>query len=371
MRTEIVVEAPGRINLIGEHTDYNEGFVLPGAIDKTIQQRIKVNGSETSCRLNSAHFNESIYIDLNKVTLNDKSWANYLIGILVEIKKDTDKLSGFDCSFNGNIPLGGGVSSSSALQVSFIFALNELFELGYSKIEMAKICQAADHNFIGMRGGIMDQFTILHGQADQLMLLDCRSLEHKFYPVSFGDYQLLLLNTNVAHSLADTEYNTRRAECEAGVELLKASHPDIISLRDVSLAQLAKAQDLLSPVIYNRCHHVITENQRTLQAAKLLQQGNVEALGKLIYHSHNSLRHAYEVSCEELDFLVDYSSKLDYVAGCRMMGGGFGGCTIGLVNRERREEYISLLSEAYEDRFTKDLTPLEVELKAGARILEK
>lgn len=365
---QIKVAAPGRINLIGEHTDYNDGFVLPGAIDRTIQQNIIQNGTNETCRLHSVHYNESISFELSNINQSQKQWANYLLGVVVEIEKRSDKLKGFDCSFDGDIPIGGGVSSSSALQVSFVFALNELFELGFSKIEMAIVCQDADHNFIGMKGGIMDQFASLHGREDQVMLLDCRSLEYQYFPLELGKYQLLLLNTNVAHSLADSEYNTRRAECEEGVEQLREIYPQITSLRDINEKQLLSAKNHLDNIIYNRCHHVVMENRRTIKATECMTSGRTAELGHLIYASHESLSLDYEVSCVELDFLVEHSIGLDYVLGSRMMGGGFGGCTISLVEKSKVKEYIQLSSEVYRERFSLDLTPLEVKVAGGATV---
>ena len=366
---QITTQAPGRINIIGEHTDYNDGFVLPAAIDKIVRQTISKNGNESGCKLTSEHFGESIQFDLKNIKSSEKGWANYLLGVVVELQKRSNKLGGFDCKFGGNVPLGGGVSSSSALQVSFVFALNELFGLGFSKIEMAKICQDADHNFTGVRGGIMDQFTSLHGIKNQVMLLDCRSLEYQYFPLDLGDYQLLLLNTNVSHSLADSDYNTRRSECEAGVEIIQKEFPNVTHLRDVSTEQLFDFKSKLPETVFRRCHHVVTEDVRTLKATEAMKNGNFQLLGELMYASHESLTTDYEVSCPELDFLVDFSKDKNYVLGSRMMGGGFGGCTISLVEKSKIKVFIAAAEVAYREKFGKDLTPMEVTIEDGAKVV--
>ncbi len=369
MQQIVRTQAPGRINIIGEHTDYNDGFVLPAAIDLTITQTLKVNGSDYTVNLISKNFGASFQFDLRDFKKVPSGWQNYLMGVVSEVQKKRKKLTGFDCEFGGNIPIGGGVSSSSALQVSFLYALNKAFDLNFSKIEMAKITQQADHNFIGMMGGIMDQFSILHGKKNQVMLLDCRSLEYQYFPLELGSYQILLLNTNVSHSLADSEYNTRRAECESGVEILQKSGLGISKLRDVSPKQIVAAKDILPANVYDRCTHVVQENQRTLEATKALNNGNIKRLGELMYVSHASLTDLYKVSCSELDFLVDQSKTQDYVLGSRMMGGGFGGCTISIVEKSRVNEFIDFSAKAYQEKFGKDLTPLQVKIGEGAKVL--
>ena len=366
----VETKAPGRINLIGEHTDYNDGFVLPAAINLSITHKLKKNGSENLCNLKSLNFGESFQFDLENLEKQPNGWQNYLLGVVAEVQKEGKKLTGFDCEFGGDIPIGGGVSSSSALQVGFLIALNEVFELQFSKIKMAQITQKADHNFIGMMGGIMDQFTILHGKESQALLLDCRSLEYEYFPVELGEYEILLLNTNVAHSLADSEYNTRRAECEKGVELLNTQGGNFSKLREVTQTQIEMAKEILPPVVFNRCRHVILENSRTLKAAQALKNHNFTSLGALMYASHQSLSNLYEVSCPELDFLVEIAKTKKYVLGSRMMGGGFGGCTISILNKSMKHEFIETSAKAYKEKFGLDLTPLEVKIGAGASIEE-
>lgn len=369
MQKQITTQAPGRINIIGEHTDYNDGFVLPAAIDLVITQNLKTNGTDFTVNLISTNYGETFQFDLRDFKKVPSGWRNYLMGVVSEVQKKGKALKGFDCEFGGNIPLGGGVSSSSALQVSFLYALNEVFDLNFSKIEMVKITQLADHNFIGMMGGIMDQFSILHGKKNQVMLLDCRLLEYQYFPLELGNYQVLLLNTNVSHSLADSEYNTRRSECETGVEILQKTGLEITKLRDVSPKQILASKGILPPNIYDRCTHVVKENQRTLEATKALNNGNIKRLGELMYGSHTSLSDLYKVSCDELDFLVDQSKLKDYVLGSRMMGGGFGGCTISIVEKASVNEFIYFSAKAYQEKFGKDLTPLEVKVSDGAKVI--
>lgn len=369
MQKSIITQAPGRINIIGEHTDYNDGFVLPAAIDLVITQNLKTNGTNFTVNLISSNFGETFLFDLRNFKKLPSGWQNYLMGVVSEVQKAGKKLSGFDCEFGGNIPLGGGVSSSSALQVSFLLALNEAFDLNFSKIEMVKLTQRADHNFIGMMGGIMDQFSILHGKKDHVMLLDCRSLEYKYFPLELGDYQVLLLNTNVSHSLADSAYNTRREECEYGVTKLRDKGLNINSLRDIDLSDLDAHKSAFPKNVYARCQHVVNENKRTLEATQAMTEGNVKRLGELMYDSHESLTNLYKVSCPELDFLVDQAKTKDFVLGGRMMGGGFGGCTISIVEKARVNEFIDHSAKAYREKFGKDLTPLEVKVGDGASVV--
>ena len=369
MQKTITAQAPGRINIIGEHTDYNDGFVLPAAIDLVIKQRLTTNGTDFTVNLISSHFGETFSFDLRDFKKVSSGWQNYLMGVVSEVQRLGKRITGFDCEFGGNIPLGGGVSSSSALQVSFLLALNEAFDLKFSKIEMAKITQKADHNFIGMMGGIMDQFSILHGKKNHVMLLDCRSLEYEYFPLDLGNYQVLLLNTNVSHSLADSEYNTRRSECELGVGILKKSGLEIEKLRDVTSQQVVSAKSILPPNVYDRCTHVINENRRTLEATKALKNGNIKRLGELMYASHKSLSVLYKVSCPALDFLVEQAKTKAFVLGSRMMGGGFGGCTISIVEKSKMEEFINFSAKAYQEKFSKELTPLKVKVSDGAKIL--
>ena len=361
----IRVKAPGRINIIGEHTDYNDGYVLPGAIDKAITVLIETNGTERHCEVKAANLDETCQFSLDNLRPSEQGWSNYITGVVSELQALGAKLSGFKATFSGDVPIGGGMSSSAALECSFAFALNALFELGLDRWELIRAAQRAEHNFVGTRCGIMDQFSSVMGKKEQVMLLDCRSLDFTYLPCNLGAYQLLLLNTNVSHSLATSAYNTRREECESGVALLQQQFPEVKSLRDVSTSMLKEVITQLPDNIAQRCRHVVSENERVLAAAAALQQGNLEQLGALMYASHDSLQRDYEVSCPELDFLVEQTRSRPYVLGSRMMGGGFGGCTINLLEQRHVADFVTELSTAYRQQFGLELTPYTVSIENG------
>lgn len=365
----IQVRAPGRINIIGEHTDYNEGYVLPGAIDKAVTVKIQSNATAHRVHLKAANLNEGFQFDLNNFGPSDQAWANYILGVVHELKELGATLSGFDAVFEGDVPIGSGMSSSAALECSFAFALNSLFQLGFDRWTLIKAAQRAEHNFVGTKCGIMDQFSSVMGKKNQVMLLDCRSLEFEYLPCALGNYQLVLLNTNVSHSLADSAYNTRREECESGVELLQEQFPAIQSLRDVSMDRLEQGLSRLPFKIAQRCKHVVSENARVIEAAAALKKSDFETLGRLMYASHHSLQHDYEVSCPELDFLVDRTRYQPQVLGSRMMGGGFGGCTLNLVEQDQLPHFLEEMAKDYYQEFGVDLTPYEVNIEDGARVI--
>ncbi len=369
MLKAVSVQAPGRINIIGEHTDYNDGFVLPAAIDKKLTVHMHRNGTNSAANIHDRKRQKTFSFDLQNFSPREKGWHNYIMGVVHEMQKMGAEIQGFDAEFEGNVPIGGGMSSSAALECSFAFALNELFDLGLGQWQLIKASQMAEHNFVGIKCGIMDQFASIMGRKDQVMLLDCRSLEYKYFPIELGNYQLLLLNTNVSHSLASSEYNTRRSECEEGVAILKNKQPGITNLRDVTLEQVIANKGKMPEHIFRRCHHVVSENKRVLDATQALLDGNFAGLGELMYQSHFSLQNDYEVSCPELDFLVQETLSKDYVPGGRMMGGGFGGCTINVVEKSKAGEYVEQVSESYRNRFGIDLTPYEVSIEDGAKAI--
>ncbi len=369
MLENITVQAPGRINIIGEHTDYNEGFVLPAAIDKKLTVRMKRNGLASTANLLDFKRQQSFSFDLQHFTPLKKGWHNYVMGVVHELQQLGASISGFDAEFEGNVPIGAGMSSSAALECSFAVALNELFGLGFDKWQLIKASQMAEHHFAGIKCGIMDQFASVMGKKDRVMLLDCRSLAFEYFPLELDNYQILLLNSNVSHSLASSEYNTRRAECEEGVAFLKKEHPGIASLRDVTIEQVVAGIDKLPEHIFRRCHHVVSENQRVLDATKALSDKNPSALGDLMYQSHFSLQNDYDVSCPELDFLVQQTLGKDYVLGSRMMGGGFGGCTINIIEKSRLEEFTEQIAKNYRQQFGTDLTPIQVSIEDGAKTI--
>lgn len=355
----VIIESPGRINIIGEHTDYNNGFVLPTAIDKKIRFKFKKNHSLHNCHVYSKNFEAGFAINLAHIEPSENQWENYILGVLHEIQKLTDKVQGFDCVLKSDIPIGSGISSSAALECGVAFGLNELFELGLSKKTIVELSQRAEHNFVGTKCGIMDQFASVMSKKGHVILLDCESLEFEYVPIKIEPYKILLLNTNVTHSLASSEYNARRKECETGIAIIKQKYSEVNSLRDVSEGMLKEFKTVLPPKVFDRCTYVIEEKTRVLKAVEALKNNQLNVLGDLMYETHNGLRDLYEVSCPELDFLVEFSKKYKEIIGARMMGGGFGGCTINIINSENIEGFESEVSKAYFDKFNKKLSTFE------------
>lgn len=361
-----IFASPGRVNLIGEHTDYNGGFVLPGAIDKVIAVAIKPNNLD-KIRAFSIDLNDSAEISFSEKP--SKQWARYIYGVVSEITKKGLKVSGFDCVFGGNVPLGAGLSSSAALEIAFGFALNTIFNLGLTKFDLAKIGQAAEHNAVGVRCGIMDQFASVFGQKGNLLQLDCRSLEYELVPFNPEGYRVVLLDTQVKHSLASSEYNIRRAECEAGVATVKSKYTNVELLRDVTMDMLNEFKDILPESTYRRCSYVIEENQRLLDACAALKSSDYETFGNRIYGSHEGLSKKYNVSCDELDFLVDIARNKGAL-GSRMMGGGFGGCTINLIKDDLYEAFVAEARSKYMVTFGKEPRVYEVHISQGSHNIQ-
>lgn len=361
----LVYRSPGRINLLGEHTDYNHGLVLPASINKEIIFAIGKNNTYSTCNLFAYDLSESYSFDLNKLYRGRTSWPNYIKGVIAEIYKNGKGIAGFDMVFGGNIPLGAGLSSSAALECGTATALNDLFELSFEKIELIKIAQLAEHNYVGVMCGIMDQFASIMGKAKSAFKLDCRTLEYSYFPLELKQYQIILCNTQVKHSLASSEYNTRKLECEEGVEIIKKELRGVTNLRDVSIEQIVSFKNRMPDNIFSRCSYVIEENERVQQATNALELNNIEALGKLMYCTHKGLKTKYEVSCPELDFLVDITKDLDYVAGSRMMGGGFGGCTINLVKRDYVNDFKEVILIEYEKKFNVEAEIYNIEITNG------
>lgn len=350
-KPQIQVDSPGRINLIGEHTDYNEGFVMPTAIDKKIYLKFRKNETKDLCRIFSVTFDKGFEINLESNFSKTYGWEDYLLGVITELQKLGCKLQGFDCIIESKLPLGAGISSSAALECGFASGLNKLFELGLSKLEIVKLSQRAENNFVGSNCGIMDQFASIMSKKDHVILLDCKNLESHFISANFKNCSLLLLNTKVSHNLAESDYNNRRMDCENAVAVMKNELPEINSLRDIDFEILESYKGKLEPKIYQRCLFVLKENERVLNSAEALKSGDLHLFGKHMYASHEGLQYNYEVSCPELDFLVDFSRAKDYIYGARMMGGGFGGCTINLIEDNKIDNYISEALEAYQEKF--------------------
>ncbi|MBC6698053.1 galactokinase [Hymenobacter puniceus] len=366
----LLVRAPGRVNLIGEHTDYNNGFVLPAAINKEIVYAVGLNGL-SKARLFSLDKGEAHELQLAGEPMQPGNvlWANYLAGVVAQLQRRGVAVPGFDCVFGGNIPMGAGMSSSAALECGLAFALNELLHLNLSGLELARISQLAEHEFAGVQCGIMDQFASLFGQPGQVVRLDCRSLDYQYFPFDSTAYHLVLCNSGVKHSLASSEYNTRRQECERGVAVLNQYYPQVLSLRDATLEQLAQHQQELGDVVYRRCRYVVQENQRVIEACQHLAAGDMVAFGQQMYASHAGLRDDYQVSCAELDVLVQIAQANPAVLGSRMMGGGFGGCTINLLPAAAVPEFIASTAAAYEQHVGRPLETYQTTIVGGVSVV--
>jgi galactokinase len=357
-----VFRSPGRINILGEHTDYNEGFVLPAAIDKSIYVAI-TKRTDKEVNLFAVDFNENFTTDTNNIKPVPIQWPNYILGVVDQLQKQGHTIGGFNLVIDGDIPIGAGLSSSAAVECAVIFALNEIFELGLSRIQMVPLAQKAEHVFAGVNCGIMDQFASMFGKKNNAIKLDCRSLEYEYVPINLSGYTIILFNTNVKHNLASSEYNTRRKQCEEGVSIIAQNRPAVKSLRDVNMEMLKDYVQGVDSLIYKRCKYVVEENERLLDACDYLKKGDIKALGVKMYQTHHGLQFDYEVSCKELDFLVDYVKSNEAVAGARMVGGGFGGCTINLIKENAVEELVDRISAAYlkEMNMTLSVYPVSVE----------
>ena len=360
----------GRINLIGEHTDYNGGFVFPGAIDKGMMAEIRLNGTDR-VRVYSVDLEDSAEFGFREEDAPSASWARYVFGVCREIiKRCGDVLKGFDAAFAGDVPLGAGMSSSAALESTFAFALNDMLELGIDKFELARIGQSTEHNYCGVNCGIMDQFASIFGKAGSLIRLDCRSMEYKYFPFHPKGYRLVLLDSVVKHELASSAYNKRRASCESVVAAVKAAgHPWVEFLRDVTPAMLEQVRGSVPSEDYMRAEYVIEEIQRVLDVCDALERDDYETVGAKMYETHHGMSKLYEVSCPELDFLNDLARECG-VTGSRVMGGGFGGCTINLVKDSLYDEFIAKAVREYAARFGHDPKVYPVVISDGARKLE-
>ncbi|MEK6475983.1 galactokinase [Catalinimonas sp. 4WD22] len=363
-----LVRSPGRVNLIGEHTDYNEGFVLPAAINKDMIFALAPN-DHPRCRVYSYDMRESVDFDPEAFQPSEHAWVNYILGIIDQLQKQGLSVKGFDCVFGGDIPRGAGMSSSAALECGLATALNHIFEFGLDKQSIAKLSQRAENEYVGVQCGIMDQFANLFGQRHQVIKLDCRTLEYEMIPFKISGHKIVLLDTNISHSLASSEYNTRRQQCEEGVQRLKEQELKINSLRDVDIDTLTRFRTMMDEVVYRRCRYIIEENARVEEACRLLQNDDLVGFGQKMYESHDGLRSDYEVSCEELDFLVDQTRDNESVLGARMMGGGFGGCTINLVKEEALAEMTMDIEQEYQQRFRRELKVYIGDIVNGTEVM--
>jgi galactokinase len=366
--TGTVYASPGRINLIGEHTDYNGGFVFPGAVDKGIIAEIKPNGTN-KVRAYSIDLKDKIEFGLNEEDKPRTSWAKYIFGVCREMIKRGVDVQGFDTAFAGDVPLGAGMSSSAALESTYAYALNELFgDNKINKFELAKAGQATEHNYVGVNCGIMDQFASIFGKAGSLIRLDCRSLEYQYFPFNPTGYRLVLIDSVVKHELASSAYNKRRQSCENVVATLQKKHPHVQFLRDANLSMLEEVKDEVSAEDYMRAEYVIEEIQRVLDVCDALEIADYETVGRKMYETHHGMSKLYEVSCEELDFLNDLAKECG-VTGSRVMGGGFGGCTINLVKDELYDGFITKAREAFTAKFGRVPKVYDVVISDGSRKL--
>ncbi|EZH75054.1 galactokinase [Aquimarina atlantica] len=352
--------SPGRINLIGEHTDYNEGFVFPAAINKGIVSGIQKNNAML-CSVYAIDTNEVLEFSLqNMQPIKNGGWKNYVLGVVAEILKRDKTIYNFDLVFAGNIPLGAGLSSSAALENSVVFGLNEVFELGLTKKEMIYISQQAEHNYVGVQCGIMDQYASMFGKEGNALLLDCRNLKATYFSVDFKEYDIVLINTNVKHSLAESAYNERRSVCEAVAKRL-----EVPVLRDATYEALFAIKEEINQDHYQKALFIIQENERVLKAAIALEKKDYVTFGELLFESHNGLQNQYNVSCTELDFLIDQARQNPDVLGARMMGGGFGGCTINIIKKGTADVFIDTIAPLYHKQFNKTLSRYDIHIAQG------
>ena len=358
----------GRINLIGEHTDYNGGYVFPGAIDKGIIAEIALNGSDKVCAF-SLDMDEYVEFGLNEEDKPHQSWACYLFGVCRETIKRGGKVAGFNTVFAGDVPLGAGLSSSAALESTYAFAINELNGNGIDRFELAKIGQSTEHNYCGVKCGIMDQFASCFGREGSLIRLNCKTLEYKYFPFNPKGYKLVLVDSCVKHELASSAYNKRRQSCENAAAAIRKNHPEVEFLSDAKRLWLDEVRSDIPQEDFLRAEYVIGEVQRVLDVCDALERADYETVGELMYQTHFGLSHLYEVSCEELDFLNKLARKME-VTGSRVMGGGFGGCTINLVNEELYQDFVDAAIEKFTQKFGHAPKIYDVVISDGARKLQ-
>jgi galactokinase len=399
----VVVKSPGRINLIGEHIDYNHGFVLPAAIDKYIEVAIGKR-NDGAIHMVALDLGETIIVPTHNLKPHTTIWVNYIIGVVDQVfnsignnlatvnnnlfSNETNLAAGFNISVQGNIPLGAGLSSSAALECAVLFAINEMYGLSFTKMEMALMAQSAEHKFAGVKCGLMDMFASLHGQKNKAILLDCASLAFTYYPMELKEYSIVLFDTQIKHALASSEYNTRRLECEQGLNIIQEKYSSVKSFRDISLEQVKecliswdipknkmneykiqeKSTKVSASKVYERCKYVVEEIARVQLAVNDLQKGDMQAFGKKMFETHEGLSKLYEVSCPELDFLVEAVAHNENVLGARMMGGGFGGCTINIIKTSAVEAITKELSAKYNQVMHKELSYYITSIEEGTQL---
>ena len=364
----LTVRSPGRVNLIGEHTDYNNGFVLPAAIDKAICMAVG-RRDDDELHIVALDLQQTYTGSIHRISPSGMHWPDYILGVVEQLQSMGCPTGGFNLVFGGDIPPGAGLSSSAALECATAFALNELFGLSLDRLTIVKLSQASENEFVGLKCGIMDMFASMFGQKDQVLRLDCQSLAYTYFPFRLDGIRILLLDSRVKHSLASSQYNVRRQQCETGVRLVQKLHPVVRSLRDVSMEMLEECVAPVDELIWHRCSYVVEENARLQAATVDLQRGDLVAFGSKMYGSHDGLSRKYEVSCPELDFLVDQVREEPGVLGARMMGGGFGGCTINLVREEAIDGLIRRLEPLYRNTMNKEMKVYVAQIENGTSTL--
>jgi galactokinase len=364
---EKIVLSPGRINIIGEHIDYNDGYVLPAAIDKIICFAFAKNNSNKS-KIVAIDLKDEFEVDLTKtIELSEVVWTNYILGVIKQLQDNGFSFDGFDCVFSSNVPVGSGLSSSAAIECGMIFGINELFNLSIPKVNIALMGQKAEH-WVGINCGIMDQFSSVMGLENKVIKIDCKTLEYEYHNADFNDYSLVLFDSNVSHSLFSSAYNTRREECEEGFSIIKNAYPEITSFRDCAENHVLALKNEMAPNVFKRCHYVVREIHRVALACEALDNGDIEALGKLLFETHEGLSKDYLVSCDELDFIVNTLKKEKDVIGSRLMGGGFGGCTINLIKNGKEEAIKIKLTQLYKEAFDIELKIYDVKIGNGTSL---
>ena len=363
-----VYTSPGRINLIGEHTDYNGGFVFPGAIDKGIYAAIQANGGD-KVRVYSLDYEAMSEFGMREDDLPQEAWARYIFGVVREIQKRGYRINGFDAVFAGDVPLGAGMSSSAALESTFAYAINDIYHLDIEKMELARIGQATEHNYCGVKCGIMDQFASIFGKEGHLIRLNCATMEYEYFPFHPEGYKVVLLDTCVKHELASSAYNKRRESCENVCAHITKRHNDVKFLSDATMDMLEEVREEISEEDYMRAKYVIGEKQRVLDVCDALERGDYVTVGDRMFGTHYGMSKEYEVSCDELDFLNDIARRCG-VTGSRVMGGGFGGCTINIVKEELYDDFVSTARNEFLNKFGHQPKTYDVVISDGARRLE-
>ena len=364
---DYIVRSPGRINMIGEHTDYNLGFVLPAAIDKAIYMAIGKR-EDQEIHLVAADLEATYVTTIENIAYTHLEWPDYILGVVDQLLKSGYSVTGFNLVVAGDVPLGAGLSSSAAVECATCFSLNTLFALGLDRKQMVQLSQKAENEFVGVQCGIMDQFASMFGKKEQVIKSDCRSIEYAYMPFDTSDIQIVLMDTGVKHSLASTEYNQRRIECEEGVRIIQKNYPLVLSLRDADSNMVNECLKAGDPIVYNRCTYIVEEIRRLQDACINLVQHDLSAFGKKMFATHDGLSRLYEVSCKEADELVAAVRNEQTVVGARMMGGGFGGCTINLVKKGRTEELIDKVSGIFYAQFSRPLKTYLVNIDDGTSL---